>query len=114
MDSFISAKSKAPRRSLALLILLLISGTALGIVLALGFSRLFVDACEGAPSCQRPLLALFGGIVLLHVFNIIAVFALVDHLNRKSEERLLDALGPVTIFAAKLTTAGWRIRPILL
>ena len=93
MDSYIGTKSKAPSRSLALLIVLLISGTAIGIVLALGFSRLIADACEGAPSCQRPLLALFGGIVLLHVFNIIAVFALVDHLNRNSEERMLDALG---------------------
>lgn len=92
MDSFIGTKSKAPRRSLTLLTLLLIGGIALGIVLALGFSRLFADACAGGPSCQRPLLALFGGIVLLHVFNIIAVSALVDHLNRKSEKRMLDAL----------------------
>ena len=74
-----------------MLSLLLIGGTAIGIGLALGFSRLFADACLGAPSCQKPLLALFGGRVLLHVFNIIAVFALVDHLNRISEERLLEA-----------------------
>ena len=93
MDTSLRKKSKAPRRSLVLLTLLLISGTAIGIALALGFNRLFADACAGAPSCQRPLLALLGGIVLLHVFNIIAVSALVDHLNRKSEERLLDALG---------------------
>lgn len=91
MHTCFGEKSKAPRRSLTLLALLLISGTALGIALALGFNRLIADACEGAPSCQRPLLALLGGIVLLHVVNIIAVYFLVDHLNRKSEERLLDA-----------------------
>lgn len=92
MDSSFGKKSKAPRRSLTLLIILLISGTALGLALALGFSRLIADACGAAPSCQRPLLALLGGIVLLHVVNIIAVYFLVDHLNRKSDERLLDAL----------------------
>lgn len=92
MHSGFREKGKAHRRSLTLLTLLLISGTAIGIFLALGFGRLIADACEGAPSCQRPLLALFGGIVMLHVFNIIAVFALVDHLNRMSEKRLLAAL----------------------
>lgn len=92
MDTPIGKKSEPPRRSLTLVTILLISGTAIGIALALGFSRLIADACQADLSCQRPLLALFGGIVLLHVFNIIAVYALVDHLNRKSEKRMLDAL----------------------
>ena len=92
MDTYPSKKSKSPRRALALLTLLLISGTAIGIALALGFSRVFSDACQADLSCQRPILALLGGIVLLHVLNIIAVYFLVDQLNRKSEARLLDAL----------------------
>ena len=94
MDRLIGKKSEPPQRSLTLVTILLISGIAIGIALALGFSRFIADACEGAPSCQRPLMTLFGGIVMLHVFNIIAVFALVAHVNRKSEERMLDALRP--------------------
>ena len=94
METCFGKKSNTHRRSLTLLSALLLSGAAIGIALALGFSRLIADACQGAPSCQRPFMTLFGGIVLLHAFNIIAVFALVDHLNRKSEERMLDALRP--------------------
>lgn len=94
MDRLIGKKSEPPQRSLTLVTILLFSGIAIGIALALGFSRLIADACEGAPSCQRPFMTLFGGIVMLHVFNIIAVFALVAHVNRKSEERMLDALRP--------------------
>ena len=86
MDKPIGKKSEPPRRSLTLVTILLISGIAIGIALALGFSRLIADACQGAPSCQRPLMTLFGGIVMLHVFTIIAVFALVAHLNRKSDK----------------------------
>ncbi len=67
-------------------------GTTIGIVLALGFSQLILDACQGDLSCQKPMLALFGGIGFIQVLHIIAVIALVDHLNRKSEGRLLEAL----------------------
>jgi hypothetical protein len=94
MDRPIGKKNKNPGRLLAIVSLLLISGAAVGIALALGFSRLFADACPGAPSCQKPFMTLFGGIVTLHVVNIVAVFALVAHLNRKSQERMLDALRP--------------------
>lgn len=92
MDANLNKKSKAPRQSPTRVIGLLVSGAAGGIALALGFSRLVADACQGDPSCHKPLLALFGGIVLLQALTIIAVYALVDHLNQKSEERVLDAL----------------------
>ena len=92
MHTKIDMKSKAAGQSLTFALGLLLCGTAIGIVLAFGFSQVILDACQGDLSCQKPLLALFGGIGLIQVLNIIAVFALVDHLNRKSEERLIEAI----------------------
>ena len=78
-------KRKGPRRSLAIALCVLLSGTAIGIVLALGFSQLILDACQGDTGCQKPLLTLLGGIGFTQALGIVAMAALVDHLNRKSE-----------------------------
>ena len=85
-------KIKTPRPRLRLALGLCIGVLALGIALALGFSFLLLDACQGEQSCQKPLLALFGGLGFVQAVSLVAIFALVDYLNRKSERRLLSAL----------------------
>ena len=92
MDQNTLEKSKAGRPSVAIVLGLLLVGTAIAIVLALGFSRLILDACQGDVSCQKPLLALFGGIVFTQALTVIACFALVGALNRQSRAQLLKTL----------------------
>lgn len=91
MDASLNKKKKAPLRSPAVVMSLIIGGIIIGIILALAFNQLLFDSCQGDLSCQRPVAALFGGIALLHAVSIMLIFALVDHLNRRSENRLLEA-----------------------
>ncbi len=76
---------KMSRSFLSVVTGLILCGTAVGILLALGFSQLILDACGGDTSCQKPLLALFGGIGLTQALTVFAIIALVAHLNRRSE-----------------------------
>ena len=92
MDLNTIAKSKAGRPSLALILGLLLGGTAIAIVLALGFSQLILDACQGELRCQKPLLALFGGIVFTQALTVIACIALAGAHYRQSRAQLLQAL----------------------
>ena len=85
-------KSTAPRRALTVALALSIGGAFVGIALALGFSLLLLDACQGEQNCQKPMLALLGGVGVVQAVAVIATSALVDYLNRKSERRLLHAL----------------------
>lgn len=82
----VSKKGKAPRLFLSVAVGLVLCGTAVGILLALGFSQLILDACGGDASCQKPLLALLGGIGLTQALTISAIGVLVAHLNRKSDK----------------------------
>ncbi len=92
MDPSSLEKSKARRSSLRVALALSVGGAIVGIGLALGFSLLLHDACQGEPSCHKPMLALFGGVGFVQAVGLLATFALVDYLNRKSERRLLDAI----------------------
>lgn len=92
MNPISHEKSKMSRRAFLVALSLGIGGGAFGTVLALGFSFLLLDACQGEQSCQRPLLALFGGLGFVQAVSLVGNFALVDYLNRKSERRLLSAL----------------------
>lgn len=85
MDGRMVKKSEAPVRSVAVALGLLLCGTAVGVGSALGFSQLLLDACQGDFSCQKPLLALFGGIGFTQALTIIAIYALVNHLIRKRD-----------------------------
>lgn len=85
-------KSKMSRRAMLVALGLGIGGGAFGTVLALGFSLLLLDACQGDPSCQKPMLALVGGLGFVQAVSLAAIAAIVDYLNRKSERRLLNAL----------------------
>lgn len=89
---FLGANSAATRPSKSLVLALAIGGAVFGIALALGFGLFVLDACQGDQSCRRPVLALLGGVGVMQTLNIIAIAALIDHLNRKSERRLLKAL----------------------
>ena len=91
MDASIDKKKNAPLRSPAVVLSLIIGAAIIGIILALAFNQSVSDSCQGDPSCQRPVIALFGGIALLHAVSIAVIYALVDHLNRRSELRLLEA-----------------------
>lgn len=92
MSLNISKKDKGSQVLLSVVMGLILCGTAIGIVLALGFSQLILDACGGDASCQKPLLALIGAIGLTQALTIIAIGIMVAHLIRVSAERLLEAL----------------------
>ena len=87
----VSKKDRRSRFFLSAVVGLVLCGTAVGIILALGFSQLILDACGGDASCQKPLLALIGAIAFTQALTIIAIGVLVAHLNRRSEERMLEA-----------------------
>jgi len=76
---------KMSRSFLSVVTGLILCGTAVGILLALGFSQLILDACGGDASCQKPLLALIGAIGLTQALTVIAIGVLVAQLNRRSK-----------------------------
>ena len=87
----VSKKDRRSRLFLSVVLGLLLCGTAVGILLALGFSQVVLDACGGDASCQKPLLALIGAIGFTQALTIIAIGVLVAHLNRMNAERWLEA-----------------------
>ncbi|MDE2775329.1 MAG: hypothetical protein OXI77_05250 [Chloroflexota bacterium] len=79
------------RSFLSVVLGLVLCGTAVGILLALGFSQLILDACGGDASCQKPLLALIGALGFTQALTVIAIGVLVAQLNRLNAERLREA-----------------------
>lgn len=71
----------------------ILAGVAIGALLALGAAPMIRDFCDSQPDCQRQAAALLGGIALAQAIQIVVVYFLVDRLNRRSEERILHALG---------------------
>jgi len=81
----LSRKDKRSRLFLSAVLGLMLCGTAVGILLALGFSQLILDACGGDASCQKPLLALIGALGFTQALTVIAVGVQVAQLNRRSK-----------------------------
>jgi len=88
----VSKKEERSRLFLSVVMGLILCGTAVGSLLALGFSQLILDACGGDASCQKPLLALIGALGFTQALTIIANGVLVAQLNRVNAERLREAL----------------------
>lgn len=82
--------SGSPRYFTVLIAIL--AGVAIGALLALVAAPLLRELCESEPACQRQMTALVGALALMGAIHIAIVYALVDRLNRQSEERTLRAL----------------------